>query len=296
MTTTRYLPLMTVAGLVVAGTALNTAQAETRDITIGMNNWAENVAVANMWKLVLEEEHGYEVDLTEAGKSVIYSGLANEDFDISLEIWLPVTDANFLEPYEAQIDVHDGWYEGTGLGLVVPSYAEIDSIPELVEQEALFEYQGRPAILGIDSGSAIAGLADDAIEAYDLPMTQINSSDPAMMAALDDAITREENIVVTLWSPHWAFAEYDLKYLEDPQNIFGDSETIYWFSRKDFASDDPWLSAVLDAWMMDDDSLGSLMAEIEQRDDPVAGARHWIEENRDLIEEWIDAGDAAIEG
>ncbi|PAU79409.1 glycine betaine ABC transporter substrate-binding protein [Halomonas salipaludis] len=296
MTTTRYLPLMTVAGLVVAGTALNTAQAETRDITIGMNNWAENVAVANMWKLVLEEEHGYEVNLTEAGKSVIYSGLANEDFDISLEIWLPVTDANFLEPYEAQIDVHDGWYEGTGLGLVVPSYAEIDSIPELVEHEALFEYQGRPAILGIDSGSAIAGLADDAIEAYDLPMTQINSSDPAMMAALDDAITREENIVVTLWSPHWAFAEYDLKYLEDPQNIFGDSETIYWFSRKDFASDDPWLSAVLDAWMMDDDSLGSLMAEIEQRDDPVAGARHWIEENRDLIEEWIDAGDAAIEG
>ncbi|MBD3894549.1 glycine betaine ABC transporter substrate-binding protein [Halomonas sp. ML-15] len=296
MTTTRHLPLMTAAGLVLAGTALNTTQADTREITIGKNNWAENVAVANMWKLVLEEEHGYEVDLTEAGKSVIYSGLANEDFDISLEIWLPVTDANFLEPYEDRIDVHGGWYDGTGLGLVVPSYAEIDSIPELVDQADSFHYQGQPAILGIDSGSAIAGLTDDAIDAYDLPQTQINSSDPAMMAALDDAISRTENIVVTLWSPHWAFAEYDLKYLEDPQNIFGDSETIYWFSRKDFASDDPWLTAVLDAWQMDDDSLGSLMAEIEERGDPVAGARHWIEENRDLVDEWIEAGDAAIEG
>ena len=269
-----------------------TAQADDhKSLVIGTNNWAENIAVANMWKIILEEEHGYDIALSDVGKSVLYSGLANEDFDISLEIWLPTTDASFLEPYEDEIDVHGIWYEGTGLGLVVPSYVDIDTIPELGENADTYEYQGRASILGIDSGSAIAGLTDDAIDFYGLPFHQVNSSDPAMMAALNDAYQREEPIVVTLWSPHWAFAEYDLKYLEDPDGVYGESDDIYWMSRKGFGDEDPWLTSVLNDWHMDDDTLGSLMAEIEQIGDPVEGAQTWIAENRDLIEEWIAAGD-----
>lgn len=283
------------AGLLLGAGMIAPASAAEREVSIGLNNWAESIAVANMWKLLLEEEHDYRVELTDAGKSVIFSGLANDDFDLSLEIWLPVTDQKFLEPYQERIDVHDGWYEGTGLGLVVPSYVDVDTIPELKAQADSFRYQGRSTIIGIDSGSAIAGLADEAIETYELPMEQMNSSGPAMMAALDTAIAEEQNLVVTLWSPHWAFAEYDLKYLEDPEQVFGDNETIYWFSRKDFAADDPWLAALLDAWQMDDDSLGGLMARIEKTGDPEEGARLWIEEHRDLIDGWVEAADAAVD-
>ena len=42
-------------------------------ITIGMNNWAENIAVSNMWKIVLEER-GYDVELMpveKAGRSQV---------------------------------------------------------------------------------------------------------------------------------------------------------------------------------------------------------------------------------
>lgn len=262
-----------------------------KSLVIGTNNWAENIAVANMWKIILEEEHGYDIELSDVGKSVLYSGLANEDFDLSLEIWLPTTDASFLEPHKDAIDVHDVWYEGTRLGLVVPSYVDIDTIPELGENAESYEYQGRPTILGIDSGSAIAGSTEDAIEAYKLSLNQINSSEPAMMAALNDSYQREEPVVVTLWSPHWAFAEYDLKYLEDPEGIYGESDDIHWFSRKGFGEDDPWLTSVLNDWHMDDDSLGGLMAEIEQAGDPVEGAQTWIDESRDLIDGWIAAGD-----
>lgn len=271
-------------------TAAATASAEDKPLVIGTNNWAENIAVANMWKLILENRHDYDVELSAVGKNVLYSGLANGDFDISLEIWLPTTDAPYLEPYKDQLEVNDAWYEGTGLGLVVPSYVDIDTIPELKEHPEAFEYQGRSTVLGIDPGSSIAGLTDEAIEAYSLPFKQVNSSGPAMMAALDDAYRREVPIVVTLWSPHWAFADYDLKYLEDPQNIYGDNETIYWFSRPNFTDDDPWLTGVLNEWHMDDDSLGSLIAEIEAVGDPVEGARTWIEDNQDLVEKWLAAG------
>lgn len=278
-----------VVGLLATTTAV---QADNhKSLVIGTNNWAENIAVANMWKIILEEEHGYDIELSDVGKSVLYSGLANEDFDLSLEIWLPTTDASFLEPHKDAIDVHDVWYEGTRLGLVVPSYVDIDTIPELGENAESYEYQGRPTILGIDSGSAIAGSTEDAIEAYKLSLNQINSSEPAMMAALNDSYQREEPVVVTLWSPHWAFAEYDLKYLEDPEGIYGESDDIHWFSRKGFGEDDPWLTSVLNDWHMDDDSLGGLMAEIEQAGDPVEGAQTWIDESRDLIDGWIAAGD-----
>jgi glycine betaine/proline transport system substrate-binding protein len=283
------------SSIMMAGLLATTAAVQAdnhKSLVIGTNNWAENIAVANMWKIILEQEHDYDIELSDIGKSVLYSGLANEDVDISMEIWLPTTDASFLAPYEDEIDVHDVWYEGTGLGLVVPSYAEIDTIPQLGENAEAYEYQGRSAILGIDSGSAIASLTDDAIDSYELPFNQVNSSGPAMMAALDDAYEREEPIVVTLWSPHWAFAEYDLKYLEDPEGVYGESDDIHWMSRKDFADEDPWLTAVLNDWYMDDDTLGGLMAEIEQIGDPVEGAQTWIDENRNLIDEWVAAGDA----
>ncbi|WP_240613965.1 hypothetical protein [Salinicola acroporae] len=60
---------------------------------------------------------------------------------------------------------------------------------------------------------------------------------------------------------------------------------------RSFAEDDPWLTAVLDAWHMSDQSLGTLMSEIEFRGDPVAGARTWLEENRDQVDEWLAAGE-----
>lgn len=101
----------------------------------------------------------------------------------------------------------------------------------------------------------------------------------------------EEPIVVTLWNPHWAFANYDLKYLEDPQNVYGDGDTIYWFSRENFSADDPWLTAVLNAWHMSDESLSDLMAEIEAQGDPVAGAQTWLDENQAQVDEWLAAGD-----
>jgi len=283
-----FYPFAATALFALASTAQ--AHAQEKTLIIGTNNWAENIAVANLWKLILDDQ-GYDTELSAVGKSALFAGLANNDFDLSLELWLPYTDKTYLAPYKDTLEVHDAWYDRTGLGLVVPSYVDIDTIPELAKHYEEFEYQGNPTILGIDPGSSIAGMTDDAIATYDLPLDQVNSSEPAMMSALDSAYRNEQPIVVTLWNPHWAFADYDLKYLEDPKKVYGDGDTIYWFSREGFSEDDPWLTAVLDAWHMSDESLGELMSEIESQNDPVAGARTWLEENQDQVDEWLAASE-----
>ncbi|WP_083465212.1 MULTISPECIES: glycine betaine ABC transporter substrate-binding protein [Bacillaceae] len=251
-------------------------------LNIGLNNWAENVAVSNMWKVILEEQ-GYDVELTMLEKAPVWQGVAQGDLDIAPEVWLPITDEPLYEEYEDQIELREIWYEGTGLGLVVPEYVDIDSIEELNDHAD--EMDGR--IIGIDPGASLMRLSNEAVEEYDLDYDLVDSSEPAMMTELDSAYQNEEPIVVTLWNPHWAFADYDLKYLDDPENVYGDPDDIYYMTRTGFEDDHAEVVEWFDAWHMDDDSLGELMSVINDADDEEEGAREWIEDNRELVDEWL---------
>lgn len=261
--------------------------ADKGSVHIGLNNWAENIAVSNMWKVLLEER-GYDVELTSAGKSVIYSGVATDSIDVGLEVWMPKTDKQFYERYKEDITLQEPWYRGTGLGLVVPAYVDVNSITELNANASKFQQDGSPGIVGIDPGSALMGLTEDVIKKYDLDLKLIPSSGPGMMSALDRAYNREEPVVVTLWNPHWAFAEYDLKYLDDPKNIYGKGENIHWMSRPEFEEEQPKVVAWMNNWEMNDQQVGGLMATINESDTAEAGARKWIENNRDLVDSWFE--------
>src|SRR5690625_2929295 len=78
-------------------------------------------------------------------------------------------------------------------------------------------------ITGLEPGAGQSETNQEAIEAYDSldGWTQELSSTGAMLSALDDAIGKEKPIMITGWSPHYMFANWDLKYLDDPEGIYG---------------------------------------------------------------------------
>src|SRR5699024_12789346 len=79
------------------------------------------------------------------------------------------------------------------------------------------------SITGIEPGAGVFQAAENAVEEYGLDGWEVQaSSSGAMATALGEAIENEEPIIVTGWSPHWKFAEYDLKYLDDPAGVFGE--------------------------------------------------------------------------
>lgn len=249
-------------------------------------NWAEGIAYTNLAKVVLEDKMGYEVNITAADVAPAYAAIAQGDMDAFMETWLPVLHASYLRDFGDDIIDLGHVYEGTLSGLVVPSYVTIDKISELNDYADKFNNQ----IVGIDAGAGIMiTTGEEVIPMYDLDLELIPSSGPAMTAALDDAIAREEWIVVTGWDPHWKFGRWDLKFLEqDPdKEVWGD-ENIHIMGRKDLDEDKPELAQFLRNMFFTTEELGDLMLAVEESDADVEDTvRIWMAENEELVNSWI---------
>ncbi|MFC7064193.1 glycine betaine ABC transporter substrate-binding protein [Halobacillus seohaensis] len=258
---------------------------EQEPIRMGQINWAENIAVTNMWKVILEDK-GYDVELNNVDMGTTMKALSDGELDASLEVWLPVQDANYLEEYKDEVNFSDEvWYENAKVGLVVPEYMEdINSVEDLNENKELFDGE----ITGFDPGAGTMEVTEQLIEDYELDYELLSSSEPAMLAEIGEAIKDEEPIVAPLWSPHRIFSQYDLKYLEDPQETFGGTEKIHHATRHGFAEDYEEVDAWLKNWKMDDASIGELMTYVDDAEEPIDGAEKWVEENEDLVNEWIE--------
>ena len=275
-------------GAVFCSAAAQVAAADS--ITIGTNNWAENIAVSHLWQLLLEEQ-GIDATLKEVSKPLLFGGLAEGDIDVSLEFWLP-SDNSYLTPYKDRIELHGTWYDDALDALVVPAYIDdIDTVADLKAHAEAFEYQGQPTIFGIEPGSAIYEETETAIEQYSLPFRQLSSSETAMLAQLEEAYRRKEPIALTLWQPHWVFAKYDLKILDDPKGALVSGQQVKWLAEKGFDESHPGVAAMLDAWHMTPEQLSTLMLEIEKTGDPDQGAAQWIDDNRELVDGWLAADD-----
>lgn len=257
---------------------------ENKVIEMGQISWAENIAVTNMWKVILEE-HGYEVKFNLLDMGTMMAALANQELDVSLEVWLPVQDANYLEQYREQVNFsEETWYDEAKVGLVVPAYMdEINSIEDLNEHQELFAGQ----ITGFDPGAGTMEVTEDVIDEYGLNFELLTSSEPAMITEIQEAMKQEEPIVAPLWSPHRVFSELDLKYLEDPKEVYGAVEKIHHATRHGFEDDFSEVDHWFKNWKMSDKEIGELMNYVEEADEPIEGASKWVDENQDLIDEWL---------
>lgn len=109
-----------------------------------------------------------------------------------------------------------------------------------------------------------------------------------MTAALGAAIDNNEWIVITGWTPHWMFSRWDLKYLDDPKNIYGDEEEIRTIVRQGLKEDLPDVYQLLDAFLWTPEDLQLVMVwNSKKNTTPYENAKRWINENPEKVEAWI---------
>lgn len=145
-------------------------------------------------------------------------------------------------------------------------------------------------IVGIDPGAGIMKITNEQIlPEYGLDDWEVvEGSGAAMTAALKKAYEDEEPIIVTGWSPHWKFASFDLKYLEDPKGIYGGAEDVNTIVRKGLKEDHPEAHKLLDQFNWEPEHLETVMKAIQEGSEPADAAEQWVSENEELVSKWTE--------
>lgn len=275
------LSLVAAVMLAVASCAGGSKKDEKKDVFIPYPNWEEGIAMTHLAKYFLDQ-NGYEVEIKPIEPGPIYASLSKGDADVFLDAWLPHTHAEYWERYGDDIDSISVAFDNGTTGLVVPEYVDIKSIEDL--NDHVDEFDGE--IIGIGSGAGIHGNTLKAIEEYDLDFKQVSSSGPAMVAALEKAIQDEEPIVITGWKPHFKWNRFDLKYLEDPKDIYP-KDRMEILGRKGFTEDYPVLTEFFKNFQFEEDKLYELMEDVNDADDPIDGAKKFYENNKAMVDGWF---------
>ncbi len=145
-------------------------------------------------------------------------------------------------------------------------------------------------IVGIDPGAGLMKLTiDEVLPEYGLDeWNVVEGSGAAMAAALKKAYDKEEPIIITGWSPHWKFASYDLKYLEDPKGIYGGAEDVNTIVRQGLSEDHPDAYKLLDQFNWEPEHIETVMNLIQEGSEPADAAAEWVSENEELVSTWTE--------
>jgi glycine betaine/proline transport system substrate-binding protein len=256
-----------------------------KKISIGYIPWDEGVASTFLWKEILEQR-GYQVEVKQFEAGPLYTSLAQGAIDFQTDSWLPTTHAPYWKKYGKQLDDLGSWYGPTSLELTVPSYMkDINSLADLKGKAS--DFGGK--ITGIEpSAGEMALLKSKVLKAYGLDKEYkvVDSSTPAMLAELKRAYAQKEPIVTTLWSPHWAYNDYDLKKLKDPKGAWGKGDGVHTLARKGFAAANPVVGQWLKKFKMDEKQLTSLEAEINKAGEgkQQEAVRAWLKGNPGFVD------------
>ncbi|MEU3525015.1 ABC transporter permease/substrate binding protein [Streptomyces sp. NPDC038707] len=280
-------------GLGVFGPSAGTSEASGTDvgkgkeIRIGYIPWDEGIASTFLWKEILQER-GFKVSTTQYAAGPLYTGLATGQLDFQTDAWLPTTHAEYWTKYGKRLDDLGKWYGPTSLELTVPSYVkDVNSLADLKEHAS--EFHGK--IVGIEpSAGMMRLLKSKVLKEYGLEGTYdvVDGSTPAMLAELKRAYARHQPVLVTLWSPHWAYSDYDLKKLGDPKGAWGEGDGVHTLARKGFAADNPLVGRWLKDFSMTEEQLTGLEARIQKagKGKEQDAVRGWLRDHPGLVDKW----------
>lgn len=149
-------------------------------------------------------------------------------------------------------------------------------------------------ITGLEPGAGQTELNDQAIEEYEslAGWEQQTSSTGAMLTALEEAIQNEEPIMITAWSPHYMFARWDIKYLDDPKGIFGEEIHAATLVREGLEADMPVAYSLLERFHWDIEEVDqALLTAVDEGLGMDEIAQQWVDENSETIAEWTEGLD-----
>ncbi|RMH83521.1 glycine betaine ABC transporter substrate-binding protein [Pseudomonas sp. AOB-7] len=249
-----------------------------------VNGWDDSVAATHVAGEILQSKLGYPVELKPVEPAIMWQGVARGDLDATLSAWLPATHGEYYAKLKDKVVVLGANYQGAKIGLIVPDYVEAKSIADL--EKYAKDFDGK--ITGIDAGAGVMRRTEDAIKQYELTSIKLMpSSGPAMATALTRAEKAGKPIVVTGWIPHWMFAKWKLRFLEDPKKVYGDDEHVDTVVNPGLEAKAADATAFLKKFSWSGEEVGAVMLAIRDGAKPEQAAKDWIAANPERVAGWL---------
>lgn len=248
-----------------------------------VEGWDDSVATTNVAARIIEKRLGYPVQLVPVAAGVMWQGVARGDLDATLSAWLPVTQGAYWDQFKTKVVNLGTNFPDARIGLIVPDYVKAKRIDELGAEKA--DFGGR--IVGIDAGAGVMRKTDDAIRNYGLGYTLMASSGSAMTAELARSIHANRPVVVTGWAPHWMFAKWKLRFLDDPKKVYGEAEHVDSVANPGLETKAKPVAAFLRKFQWKPGEIDGVMLAIQSGAKPDAAADAWIAAHADRVNEWV---------
>ena len=109
-----------------------------------------------------------------------------------------------------------------------------------------------------------------------------------MIAELTRAENEKKPVVVTGWIPHWMFAKWKLKFLDDPQKVYGDTEHVDTVANPalEAKARPVWEFLKKFGWK-DGNEVGQVMLAIQEGAKPEDAAKQWVAANPGRVKDWV---------
>ena len=260
------------------------------EIKFGYVNWPGVTMKTQVAKNVLDKL-GYKVTMDSYTQQVLFTGMENDQIDAFLGNWDPTMKVNF-KPYQekgvvenVRVNLEEALYQ-----TAVPTYvweAGVKSMADLQKYADKFDKK----IIGIEPGNDGNQIIKDAIKnnSYNLKDWElVNGSTAAMLAAVGKATKSKDWIAFNGWKPHWMNVKYDLKYLKDPEGIWGSNDVVYSTVRPELKEEAPNFYKFLEQFKVTSDIQSKWILEYQKKErDPAKVAEEWVANNPELVKEWV---------
>jgi glycine betaine/proline transport system substrate-binding protein len=253
--------------------ALTASAGAAEPIKIAVTNWADVLAVANVAKYVLETKLQQPVKFVQADIGIQYQGVARGDLDIMVGGWLPVTHGQYVARYKNDMEDTGIIYTGGRNGWAVPDYipeSELSSISDLAKPD-------------------VKSKLKSTIKEYDLAGYNLQSSSEAgMLASIQRAYQSKNWVVVTVWSPHWLWQKWKMRYLKDPKGSLGGEEQVHGFASKQFATKFPRADVFFHHFKLTLADVEAIEFEGNTTNDWPAAAKKFVEAHPEKVKAWLE--------
>jgi len=280
--------------LALAGTAQAAEPATCKTVRFAESGWTDVAATTAVASLILKSL-GYEPRTSLLSVPAIYASMKKQQIDAFLGNWMPVM-AEDRKPFvdDGSVEVLGANLEGAKYTLAVPTYLYDQGLHDFSDI-ARFGPRLDWRIHGLEPGNDGNRQLLDLIKSdrFGLGKFQlVQSSEKAMLAAVERAYQAQQPILFLGWEPHPMNLRYRISYLAGGDASFGPNYgggSVYTNVRAGYERDCPNAGRLLGNLRFTPEGEGAIMATIlERRGTAPQAAASWLKANPGVLDAWLD--------